>query len=85
LNFIKSTRRFPQGPRRQVKAVANTPLAVDDRDLNIARQTIMLETIIGHDYVSAQCNSGARIGNPIRAGDDRDAASLCDQHRFVTH
>ena len=70
LNTVKSRRRagrLAQWPGRQQPAVADAAL-VEQHDLDVARQRIVLQAVVGDDHVHFRMRSQAAPAPPPRAG-----------------
>ena len=74
-----------QRPRGQRQPVAEAPLAVDHRDLDVARERVVLQAVVAHEHVDLgmRFEQRARRGGPVGRDVDRHARAPRDQHRLV--
>ena len=73
-----------QRARGQQPAIAEAARAVDDGDLDAARQSVMLQSVVGEDHVAPRMPGEERPagGDPV-AGDDDGIAGAREQQRLV--
>ena len=72
--------RLAQRAGGQQQAVAEAALAVDDRDLDVARQRVVLQAVVAHQHVASRAaeqrlGGGDAVGarpHGIRAASDED-------------
>ncbi len=72
------------GPAGSSHPIAEAARAVDDGDLDAARQTVMLQSVVGEDHVAPRMSGEQRPagGDPV-AGDDDRIARAREQQRLV--
>lgn len=87
IHCLQARYGFSQWPGGEQVAIAKTACPVDDRDLDIALQTVMLQAVIAqHDIalrISLQGSmrrSGAIPADPYRAN-----VATCHQERFIAN
>ncbi len=77
--------RLAQGTGRQQPTIAEAPIAVDNDDFAIARQGVMLQSIVAHDDVAPRVHQQLRRGGAIAADRHRRARAARQQNRLVAH
>ena len=88
LTSTRSTSRsraggFAQGPGGQQQAVAQPPLAVEHRNLQVPVQAVVLEAVVRDDDVHALRHQSPARRNPVRVHADRRAGLTTEQQRLV--
>ena len=77
--------RLAQRSGRQAAAIAQAALAVDHGDLQVARQSIVLESVVAQQQVAAEpADRQFAVRHPVRAGDHRADAPPGEQERLVS-
>jgi len=73
---LRQTRaRFPQRPRRQQPAVAESAVSIDDDHFAVTRQRVMLQSIVAHNHVAAGTHQELRRSRSIAADGNRHAGA----------
>ena len=78
-----ASRRFSQRSRWQQATVAEASGAVDDHDLRVARETQVLQAVVGQDDVAPLFGEQAGNGDTIVSDGDRREAPARDQSRLI--
>src|SRR5450432_1458274 len=85
IDFPQPRHGLAQRTRGKHEAVAETPLAVDHRQLDIARERVVLQAIVAHQHVDLgmRLEKRARRRGPVGRDVDGHARAPRDHHRLV--
>ena len=85
VDFVEARSGLAQRARRQPPAVAEAARGVDDDDLEIAREPVVLQSVVGDDHVALR--DARRAARAPRRPDRRPTttgnAGAREQHRLV--
>lgn len=72
------------GPGGQQETITHAPLAIDDRDLDVAAECIVLQTVVGnHDIGVGVCQQSLDGRRTIRSNTHRPPGTGGNHHRLV--
>jgi len=74
---------FPQGTGRKHPAVAETPRSIDDHNLTVARETQVLQAIVGNDDVNAMLDERMRGCNTVASHHCYASGTAAQQQRLI--
>ena len=84
IHTAQSAQWFAQRTGRQAVPISEAAYTVDHRDLDIAGESIMLQSVIGDDDVAVRMlNQGFSRGDPVRRHRHWAPAPRGDEHRLV--
>src|SRR5688500_8736338 len=84
IDLLQARRRLAQWPRRYTEAVAHAARAVDDGDLERAREPVMLQAVIRqHDVDALALEQRCYACDAVGPRDDGTARAPCEQHGLV--
>jgi len=84
VDALQSAQRFAQWSCWQQPSIAKTAHTIDDADFHIACQRVVLQTVIGDQYIAAGIEQQSRCGGTDSTHRYRYAGAA-DQTRFVAN